>query len=49
MPIRSNYYIPEPIIKKLRKMADKRDVSMSQIVREALQEYIVREERKLKK
>ena len=46
MPVRSNYYIPEPQIERLRKLAQKRDVSVSELVRRAIEEYLKREEKK---
>ncbi len=41
--------IPEPQIERLEKLARKRDVSMSELVRRAIEVYLKREEKKLAK
>jgi len=43
---RTNFYIPEPAIKRLTKLAQKRDVSVSELVPRAIEEYLKREEKK---
>ena len=48
MPKRTNFYIPEPAIERLKKLAEKKDVSVSELVRRAIEEYLVREEKKKK-
>ena len=49
MPKRVNYYIPEPLIERLKKLATKRDVSVSELVRRALEEFVTKEERERKR
>ena len=48
IPKRSNYYIAEPILERLRNLARRKDVSISEIVRRALEEYLKPEEMKTK-
>ncbi len=48
MPLRSNSYIPEPQIERLRRLAKKRDVSMSELVRTAIERFLDRDEKKKK-
>jgi metal-responsive CopG/Arc/MetJ family transcriptional regulator len=46
MPRRTNIYLPEEQLRRLRKMADKKDVSVSELVRRAIEEYLKNEEKK---
>ncbi len=48
MPKRTNFYIPEPQLVRLKKLSVKRDVSVSELVRRAIEEYLKREEKKKK-
>jgi predicted transcriptional regulator len=48
MPKRTNFYIPGPAIERLKKLAQKRDVSVSKLVRRAIEEYLKREEKRKK-
>jgi predicted transcriptional regulator len=40
---RSNYFLPEPLIEQLKKLATERDVSVSELVRQAIQEFLKRQ------
>jgi predicted transcriptional regulator len=46
MPRRTNIYLPEEQIRRLKKLGQKKDVSMSELVRRAIEEYLKREEKK---
>ena len=46
MPKRTNIYLPEEQLRRLRKMAEKKDVSVSELVRRAIEEYLKNEEKK---
>ena len=40
---RSNYFLPEPLIEQLKKLATERDVSVSELVRQAIHEFLKRQ------
>jgi metal-responsive CopG/Arc/MetJ family transcriptional regulator len=40
---RVNYFLPEPLLEQLKKLADQRDVSVSELVRQAIQEFLKRQ------
>jgi len=46
MPKRTNIYLPEEQTRRLRKLAQKKDVSMSELVRRAIEEYLNKEEKR---
>jgi len=46
MPRRTNIYLPEEQIRRLKKLGQKKDVSVSELVRRAIEEYLKREEKK---
>ena len=46
MPRRTNIYLPEEQIRRLKKLGQKKDVSVSELVRRAIEEYLKREESK---
>ena len=46
---RVNYYISEPLIERLKRLAVKRDALVSELVRAAISQYLDREEKKIKK
>ncbi len=46
MPIRTNIYLPQEQIRRLRKLAEKKDVSVSELVRRAIEDYLKKEEKK---
>lgn len=43
--IRKDFYIPEPLVEELRRLAQERDISEAEVVRRALEEYLKRESR----
>ena len=46
MPKRTNIYLPEEQSRRLKKLAQKKDVSVSELVRRAIEEYLSKEEKK---
>ena len=46
MPKRTNIYLPEEQIKRLRKIATKKDVSISELVRRAIEKFLEEQEKK---
>jgi metal-responsive CopG/Arc/MetJ family transcriptional regulator len=46
MPKRTNIYLPEDQIKRLKKISKKRDVSVSELIRRAIDGYLKEEEKK---
>jgi len=47
MPRRTNIYLPEEQIKRLKDISKKKDISVSEIIRRAIDEYLRREEKKV--
>ena len=46
MPLRTNIYLPLEQVERLRKLAKKKDVSVSELIRRAVEDYLTKEERK---
>ena len=46
MPKRTNIYLPEEQIKRLKKIATKKDVSVSELVRRAIENFLEEQEKK---
>ena len=46
MPRRTNIYLPEEQIRRLKKLGQRKDVSVSELVRRAIEEYLKNEEKK---
>ena len=49
MPKRTNIYLPEDQLKKLKNISTIIDLSVSEIVRRSIEEYLTKEEKKTKK
>jgi len=49
MPKRTNIYLPEDQLKRLKKISTLKDLSVSEIVRRSIEEYLTKEEKKTKK
>ena len=49
MPKRTNIYLPEEQAERLKKLSLKKDVSMSELVRRAVEEYLASEEKKYRR
>jgi len=49
MPKRTNIYLPEDQLKKLKNISTIKDLSVSEIVRRSIEEYLTKEEKKTKK
>jgi len=45
MPKRTNIYLSEDQIKRLKDISKKRDISVSELIRRAIDEYLKREEK----
>ena len=43
---RVNYFLPLPMIEKLQRLAEKSGISVSEIIRMAIAEYLERKEKK---
>lgn len=41
--IRTNVFLPEPLLARLRKLAAQRDVSVAELIRLAITEYLKRQ------
>ena len=48
MPRRTNIYLPDEQLRRLRKLAEQKDVSVSELIRRAIEEYLKREEKRKK-
>ena len=46
MPKRTNIYLSELQLKRLKKLGEKRDVSISELVRRGVDQFLDREEKK---
>ena len=40
---RTNFFLPDPVITELKKLAEARDVSVSELVRQAIVEFLKRQ------
>ena len=49
MPKRTNIYLPEEQARRLKKLSENKDVSMSELVRRAIEEYLKIEETKYRR
>ncbi|HUV58528.1 MAG TPA: CopG family transcriptional regulator [Desulfatiglandales bacterium] len=47
MPKRTNIYLPEEQIKRLKDISKKKDISVSELIRRAIEDYLKREEKKV--
>ncbi len=49
MPLRTNIYLPLEQVERLRKLARKKDVSVSELIRRAVEAYLAQQEGKAKR